>query len=137
MERPDARVYQNAWFRKFARRQRIDDRALCTAVAQVEAGLVDADLGGGLVKQRIARSGTGKSGGFRTIIAIKSGLRAVFVFGFAKSQLGNISRDDERDLKALAKLVLGFSDADMARVVENGTFDEVNCDGGPVQNLPK
>lgn len=52
-----ARVFRNAWFRKFARRQRIEDEALCAAVRRIEAGLVDADLGGGLIKQRVARPG--------------------------------------------------------------------------------
>lgn len=122
------RVFRNAWFRKFARKQRLGDRALCDAIGRAEAGLIDADLGGGLIKQRVAREGAGKSGGYRTLVAFRSGSRAVFVFGFAKSGQDNVGEDDERDLKALAKLVLGLADDEMDRLVAAGTLDEVNCD---------
>jgi len=40
----------------------IDDR-LCEAVERAESGLIDANLGGGLIKQRVARLGQGRSGG--------------------------------------------------------------------------
>ena len=66
------RVFRNGWFRKFARKERISDKALCEAVARVQAGLVDADLGGGLLKQRVARDGQGKSGGYRTLVAFRA-----------------------------------------------------------------
>jgi hypothetical protein len=84
---------------KFARKQRISDEALCEAIARAEAGLVDADLGGGLLKQRVARAGGGKSGGYRTLVAFRAETRAVFVFGFAKSDQDNIDEDDARELK--------------------------------------
>ena len=62
------RVFKNAWFVRFARKERISDAALCDAVARAEKGLIDADLGGGLLKQRVARSGGGKSGGYRALL---------------------------------------------------------------------
>jgi hypothetical protein len=68
------------------RRERIADTALLEAMRMAERGLVDADLGGGLIKQRIARPGQGKSGGFRTLIAYRRGERAVFQFGFVVPQ---------------------------------------------------
>ncbi len=64
------------------------------AVANVERGLIDADLGGGVVRQRIARAGAGKSGGFRTIILFRAETRAFFVYGFAKSGQDNIWDDE-------------------------------------------
>ena len=79
------RVFKNSWFRKFATKERISDGALCDAVSRAETGLIDADLGGGLFKQRVPRPGAGRSGGYRTILICRSGVRAVFVFGFAKS----------------------------------------------------
>lgn len=121
------RVFQNSWFRKFVRKQKIDDQGLCDAVSRMERGLVDADLGGGLFKQRVPRRGAGKSGGYRTLVAFKTKTRAVFVFGFAKNEKDNIDQDDERDLKALAKLVLGLTELEMDRLVEAGKFDEVRC----------
>ena len=51
------RVFKNRWFEKFARKQEIDDGALREAIDRAEAGLVDADLGGGIIKQRVARKG--------------------------------------------------------------------------------
>ena len=121
------RVFRNGWFRKFARKQRISEAALCEAVARIQAGLVDADLGGGLLKQRVAREGGGRSGGYRTLLAFRVETRAVFVFGFAKSDQDNVSEDDERELRKLAKLVLGFDENEMDRLVAAGKFDEVRC----------
>lgn len=131
------RVFRNSWFRKFARKQRLSDAALCEAVARIEAGLIDADLGGGLLKQRVGREGGGRSGGYRTLLAFKAQKRAVFVFGFAKSEQDNIGLEDERELKKLAKLVLGFAEEEMDRLVAAGNFDEVRCDGEGSEDLSK
>lgn len=58
-------TFKTKAFARFARRERIRDRALCEAVERIAEGLIDADLGGGVIKQRIARKGGGRSGGFR------------------------------------------------------------------------
>lgn len=96
------RVFKNRAFSRFADRNDITDEDLCDAVQRATRGLIDADLGGGVVKQRIARKGEGKSGGFRSMILFKEKNRAVFVHGFAKKDLGNVS---PKELKALKKLV--------------------------------
>lgn len=62
------RIFQNAWFRRFVRREKIEESVLTDAIARAEQGRVDADLGGGVIKQRVARPGQGKSGGYRIII---------------------------------------------------------------------
>ncbi len=80
------RIFKNRPFERFARKARLEDEILRKAVADAERGLVDADLGGGVIKQRIARQGGGKSGGFRTIILFRLGERAFFVHGFAKNE---------------------------------------------------
>ncbi len=90
---------------------------------------MDADLGGGVIKQPVARPGAGKSGGYRTLILYRSGERAVFAFGFAKSGMDNIHEKDEARLKALAELILGFSDLEITRLVEGGKLVEVKCNG--------
>ena len=41
------------------------------AIETAGRGLIDADLGGGLIKQRVARPGQGKRGGFRMMIAFR------------------------------------------------------------------
>jgi hypothetical protein len=74
------RIFKTRWFARFARQQEIDDRSLCDAVARAERGLIDADLGGGVIKQRLARPNEGKSGGFRSIVLFRSGENAFFVF---------------------------------------------------------
>lgn len=123
------RVLKNPWFVRFARKEKISDRALCDAVTRAEKGLIDADLGGGVIKQRVARPGAGKSGGYRTLILYRSGERAVFAFGFAKSGMDNIDEKDEGRLKMLAELTLGFSDPEITELVAAGKLEEVMCDG--------
>jgi hypothetical protein len=122
------RVFKNGWFQKFARKEKISDAMLCEAVARAERGQIDADLGSGLIKQRLARSGAGKSGGFRTLVFFRTQQRAVFAFGFAKSDMANLDDADEAYLKKAAKLVLGFTNEQMDAEIAAGRMLEVKCD---------
>ena len=88
------RIHKVRGFARFQRRELIADSALIVAIGRANDGLVDADLGGGLLKQRIARPGQGKSGGYRTVIAFRRGDLAIFLFGFAKSDSDNIDGDE-------------------------------------------
>lgn len=90
--------------------------------------MVAAELGGGVIKQRIARPGQGKSGGFRTLIVFKADTRAVFVHGFAKNARDNIEKDELAALKKLAVELLAYDDKMLARVVAAGVLVEVKCD---------
>ncbi len=94
----------------------------------MERGLVDVDLGGGVVKQRIARPGKGKSSGFRAIILYRAGALAFFVHGFAKSDRENLRDDEVVALKALASQMLAYDDRTIAKAVASGTIVEVTCD---------
>ena len=98
-KRPCVRVFKSKRFAKFARKERIADASLCKAVKDAELGLVDADYGGGVIKQRIARPNEGKSGGYRSIILFRRGERSFFVYGFAKNEQANIDQSDERDFR--------------------------------------
>ena len=100
---------------------------LCKAVADAESGQVDADYGGGVMKQRIARPNEGKSGGYRTILLFQQGERVFFVYGFAKNAQANISASDEREFKILAKTLLNASPESISALVENGKFLEITC----------
>jgi len=122
------RVFKSKRFAKFARKERISDARLCRAVHDAEQGLIDADYGGGVIKQRIARPNEGKSGGYRSIILFRRGLRAFFVYGFAKSEQANIDKSDERDFKELAGILLAASEEDLAKLIGRGEFAEVTCD---------
>ena len=115
------RVFKNRSFARFCRKARITDAVLCGAVDAASRGLIDADLGGGVIKQRIARQGEGKSGGFRTIILFRICERALFVHGFAKNERDNI-RDDELDaFKMLAAMMMAYDDDALDKAIENGT----------------
>ncbi len=122
------RIFKNAWFERFARKQRIADAALLEAVLRAERGQIDADLGGGVVKQRVARPGQGKSGGYRTIILYRQEQRAFFVFGFAKNERDNIDSEQETLFKKMAKDVLALTDRQIAELIERGRFSEVDGD---------
>lgn len=121
------RVLKTKSFSRFARKAALDDASLCNAVADAERGLIDADLGGGVIKQRIARRGRGKSGGFRTVILYRRGMRAFFIYGFAKSDRANISQDELTALKELAAEMLAYDDAEITRAIESGPLIEVTC----------
>ena len=81
---------------------------------------MDADLGGGVIKQRIARSGGGKSGGYRTVILFRRGHRAFFIYGFAKNRFENISAAELREFRTLAKTMLSQSDQELVLYVTRG-----------------
>ena len=99
--------------------------ALLDAVARAEKGQVDADLGGGVIKQRIARPGQGKSGGYRTILFFRRGERAVFAYGFAKSDRANLDADEEKQFKEAGRHVLRLTEKQIEELVKNGDFVEV------------
>ncbi len=122
------RIYKLRGFARFQRKERISDASLRKAVGGVEAGLVDADLGGGLVKQRLARAGQGKSGGYRTVIAIKRGDRAVFLYGFAKNERSNIDADELEEFRRLARGFLGLTAQQIATLIAENELMEVSDD---------
>jgi hypothetical protein len=120
------RVYRNAWFAKFARKEKIDDDALCEAILRAEKGLIDADLGSGLLKQRVAREGAGKSGGYRTLIFFRSGERAIFAFGFSMSDKANLNVEELTEFRKAAKEYLAFSQHQIDRLVQIERLTEVS-----------
>ncbi len=110
------------------RKQNIRDAALRDAIQRAEQGLIDADLGGGVVKQRVARPGQGRSGGYRTLILYRQAHRAFFVYGFAKNQQANISDEEEAAFRKAARHVLELTDEQIAALIRNGQFSEVDDD---------
>ena len=122
------RTFKTKAFARFTNEAGIRDAALCDAVRDAERGLIVADLGGGVIKQRIARHGQGKSGGFGTLIVFRIGSRAFFVHGFAKNKKGNIEKDEFIAVKKLAAELLAYDDKTIVRVVASGTLVKVTCD---------
>ena len=119
------RIFKNAWFNRFAKRERISDATLANVIASVEKGAVDADLGGHVLKQRVARPGQGKSGGYRTIIVFRRGDKAFFVYGFAKQEMENISKDELKAFKQAAKELLSLSDEQIEQLLAMEGLTEV------------
>ena len=129
------RVFKTKWFVRFARKERIADDALCDAVARAERGLIDADLGGGVIKQRLARPGQGKSGGYRSIILLRIRHRAVFAYGFAKNERDNIDGDELTAFRDLAAAVLSYDDRQLRLALDSNVLTEVTCHGE--QDVPQ
>ena len=128
LKNPRIRIYANRWFAKFAAKEKISDASLADAVYRAESGLVDADLGSGLIKQRIARQGGGKSGGYRSILIFRSGERAIFVFAFAKSDKTNLSAAELKAYRKAAGIMLELGDDQIETEVEAGRLVEVKDD---------
>src|SRR5262245_33785313 len=122
------RVVKTKEFARFARRERIADDRLCEAVERAERGLVDADFGGGLIKQRVARPGQGRSGGYRTIHRLAIRQRCIFVHGFAKSAKAGLTRDELEVYRKLASLLLSYAVEAIEKAVAGKELVEVACD---------
>lgn len=116
------RIFKSRWFQRFVGREGIPDTVLREAVDRAEKGQIDADLGGGVIKQRIARPGHGRSKGYRTIVLFRRGAAAFFVYGFAKSRRANIDDEEERQFKEAAKYVLALTEKQLTELLQRGDF---------------
>jgi hypothetical protein len=119
------RVFKTRGVARFCKGESITDAQLTDAIARADRGLVDATLGGGLIKQRVARKDQGKSGGWRTLIAYRARDRAVFLFGFAKNHRDNIGPDQLAQLKDVANELLVLTAKQIAARLTDGTLIEV------------
>jgi hypothetical protein len=122
------RAFKTKWLSRFARREAIADNSLLQAIERAEQGLIDADLGGGLIKQRVARPGQGRSGGYRTIVAYCAKQRAVFLYGFAKNERENIEPNELLTFRNIAADLLAADSARIAQAIENGVLQEIHHD---------
>jgi hypothetical protein len=119
------RIFKMKGLAKFARRERIADASMREAMERAERGIIDADLGSGLIKQRVARPGQGRSGGYRMMVAYRTKDRAIFLLGFAKSERENISPKELAALRELAKVWLHATDRQIAMAIEEDIMQEV------------
>lgn len=125
MFRPQTRTIIK-WFARFAKREGISDPMLLEAIARADQGQVDADLGSGVIKQRVARPGAGRSGGYRTVRFFRRGDRAVFVYGYAKSAKATLDVEEEKAFRKAAALVLRLTHEQLAALIGSGEFFEVH-----------
>ena len=123
------RVFKSKWFDKWATGEGLNDKTLLAAVAEMEDGLVDARLGGHVVKKRVALPGRGKRGGSRTLVAYRKADKAFFVYGFAKNERVNISTNELKALKLLATQLLSYTNPALIKAINAGELIEVHEDG--------
>jgi len=119
-------VFKTKWLARYARRERIADASLRESVERADRGLVDADLGGGIIKQRVARSGHGRSGGYRMLVAYRVGTRAVLLYAFAKNERDDISRDELLTWREVGMVWLAKDERDIALALEERELEEVS-----------
>ena len=119
------RVFRTRTFTRWMRKTGLSDRALIAAVSEMESGLIDADLGGHLVRKRVALPSQGKRGGVRTIVATKRSNRWFFLFGFNKSERANIDQDELKVLQEVAHDLLAFDDRQLIDALSAGEIIEV------------
>ncbi len=118
-------IMKTRHFARWARKSGLADSLLDEAVFEIERGLLEADLGGGIVKKRIDLPGRGKRGSIRTLLATNRNDRWFFVFGFEKNKRANISDNELESLKKLAKHLLGLTAAQIIAAIEEGALVEV------------
>ena len=119
------RVFQTKVFARFARKERVNDRDLIEAIERAEQGLIDAALGGGLIKQRVARPGAGRSGGYRVVIALRTKDRAIFIHGSAKNDQANVGTKELEVLQEIARAFLSASPEMLDNAVSDGKLFEI------------
>ncbi|WP_312283902.1 type II toxin-antitoxin system RelE/ParE family toxin [Candidatus Igneacidithiobacillus taiwanensis] len=122
------RVLKRKDFARWQTSEKLPDAALCKAVAEMESGLIDADLGGFLYKKRVARPGAGKSGGFRTLLSARIGSRYIFLHGFPKSEKANISPEEKKALQFAGKVFLELDAHALEKALLSGVLLEVDCE---------
>lgn len=115
-------------FARWMRRNKVVDDDLFAATEEMVAGLIDADLGGHIVKKRVALQGRGKSSGARTIVATKFGRKWIYLFGFEKNERSNIDSSELKALQELAKIYLDLTDAETKSAIDEGKLVELNGD---------
>ena len=126
------RLFKTRAFARCARKEGITDAQLCDAIDRAERGLIDADLGSGVIKQRVARPGKGRSGGYRTLIAYRTEVRAIFLYGFAKNAKANVTSVELAALRRLATEYLGYDVTQVEAHLKNDAWTEVIGDADQV-----
>lgn len=119
------RVFKTCQFSKWMRKTDLLDDVLCLAVREMASGLVDADLGGDVLKKRVALPGRGKRGGIRTLVATRRANCWFFVFGFEKNEKANVSRKELEALQWLAEQLLGLTGPQLEVALQDGSLQEI------------
>lgn len=120
-------VFKRRTFARWQAREGLPDAALCEAVREMEAGLIDAQLGGLLYKKRVPRQGWGKRGGYRTLLSARIGSRYVFLHGFSKSDQDDITPDEQKAFQFTGRAFLELGAENLRKEMRVGVLLEVCC----------
>ncbi len=120
------RAFKTKYFSRWMRKTELTDKALGKAVKEMAQGLIDADLGSGVVKKRIGLAGRGKRGGARTLVATNKENRWFFLFGFEKKERANIQDDELEALQEIAKELLARTDQQLDTALVEGLLQEID-----------
>ena len=110
------------WFNKWSKKNSIKDDTLIKTITSMSDNLGTVNLGGGLHKVRIPRDLEGKSGGYRSNVVLKQNELAIFVYGFAKNEKDNLSKDELNYFKKLAKDLLKIEIKKYKSLIQSGEF---------------
>ncbi|WP_439287232.1 type II toxin-antitoxin system RelE/ParE family toxin [Lonepinella sp. BR2357] len=124
------RLFKTKPFADFADKKGIEDSLLIEAVQRAEKGLIDADLGGNVIKQRIARKGQGRSSGYRSLIFYKINGNCIFFSIFEKNAMDNISKETLSNLKLFAKKYKENLNNIIELHIKQKFLIEINTDSG-------
>ncbi|MEI1251118.1 type II toxin-antitoxin system RelE/ParE family toxin [Rhizobium aouanii] len=119
------RVLKDLEFADWAGEYDVTDAMLYAAAKEIEAGLIDARLGGFLLKKRMAAPGRGKRGSYRTIVGYRQADRLIFIHGFAKNETDNITKKEKEALRKLCDVYMRADDKKLAEMIEKKQILEI------------
>lgn len=119
------KIIKTKLFAKWANKNEVGDKQLIIAANEIAIDMYEANYGGGVIKKRVGNKGRGKSGSVRTIVAFKKGNHCFFVFGFEKNAKGNISSNEEKAIRIVAKALFAYSDDGLNKLIKEGSLIEV------------
>lgn len=122
------RILKRRDFARWQASEKLPDAALCKAVQEMESGLIDANLGGLLYKKRVARTDSGKSNGYRTLLSARIGSSYVFLHGFSKNDKANITQDEKKALQFAGRIFLTLPDNALSKTLQSGVLLEIHCE---------
>lgn len=120
------RIIKTKIFSKWARKHQVTDKLLSSAAKEISGGHFEANYGSGVIKKRIATKDRGKSASVRTMVAIKKETHCFFVYGFEKNQKSNITQEEEKAIKIVAKALFGYSDDELNKFIADGVLMEID-----------
>jgi hypothetical protein len=118
-------IFKTLTFARWSRKAQVSDKALVKAISEMEAGLIDADLGGSVYKKRVPLPGRGKSGGARILVATRHVNCWFLLYGFGKNEQANIDDRELAVLQKLARALLSMTSAQLEHAVAEKEVMEI------------